>query len=325
MQLELTTPQTVSEISLEPARSRDGYELAGSILAAIVYADLFDYPLTLDELAHYQVGTTSLPREIKSSLASHPLVTSLVAEAGGYYFLKDRPQLVKLRSGRAQASRRLWRRALRYSGWISRMPFVRMVAVTGALAVHNVGALPDIDLLVVAQEDRVWICRRALILLVRVARLLGDDLCPNYVLAQPNLELDQRDFFTAHELAQMVPVYGLNTYHRMLEANAWAWKYLPNALHHRPLGDIPVRRGILRSGVERLLSLGYFNSWERWELRRMQAKLKPEIGEIAEVVCSPTQCKGHTGLHRRRVIARYAQRLEELGLADIAPPVLREG
>jgi hypothetical protein len=202
MQLELTSPQPLSGIAPERARYPDGYELAGSLLAAIVYADLFDYPLTLDELTHYQVGTTALPSEIRSSLASHPLVTSLVAEGGGYYFLKDRPELVRLRNGRAQASGRLWWRALRYSGWISRMPFVRMVAVTGALAVHNIGAVPDIDLLVVAQEGRVWICRRALILLVRVARLLGDDLCPNYVLAQSNLELDQRDFFTAHELAQ---------------------------------------------------------------------------------------------------------------------------
>jgi hypothetical protein len=31
--------------------------VADSILAALAYADLFDYPLTLDELVKYQVGT----------------------------------------------------------------------------------------------------------------------------------------------------------------------------------------------------------------------------------------------------------------------------
>src|SRR5437773_7637929 len=104
-----------------------------------------------------------------------------------------------------------------------------MVAVTGALAVNNVGKLPDIDLLVVAQEGRVWLCRRALIMCVRVARLFGDDLCPNYIISDQSLDLDQRDFFTAHELAQMVPLYGPGVYRRMIKRNPWAWRYLPCA------------------------------------------------------------------------------------------------
>jgi predicted nucleotidyltransferase len=56
------------------------------------------------------------------------------------------------------------------------LPFVRMVAVTGALAKDNVGQRVDIDLLIVAAPGRIWVCRRFLILAVRVARLLGDEL-----------------------------------------------------------------------------------------------------------------------------------------------------
>jgi hypothetical protein len=297
--------------------------LPASLLAALVYAALFDYPLTVDELARYQVGTTFSPEEIKSALASDLWLISHIERTGGYYHLKGRSDVARLRAERERTSRKLWKKAIRYSRWSSRLPFVRMVAVTGALAVHNIGALPDIDLLVIAQDNRVWLCRRALIFCVRVARLMGDDLCPNYVIAESNLELDQRDFFTAHELAQMVPMSGLGSYRRLLRANNWAADYLPAAFQSTTLSEHPGGGGRARTAFERLFNLRLFDRWEKWELRRLQAKLKPLLGEEAEVVCSPDQCKGHTGLHRRRVMVRYRDALEQLGLSERVPEVLR--
>ena len=49
-------------------------------------------------------------------------------------------------------------------------------------------------------------------------------------------------------------------------------------------------------------------------MRRLQRKLRPKYGELAEVICSPEQCKGHTGLHRHWITTRYEQRLHELDL-----------
>ena len=191
-----------------------------------------------------------------------------------------------------------------------------MVAVTGALSMSNIVGKPDIDLLVITQPGRVWLCRRLLILQVRLARLFGDDLCPNYILSSEHLELDQRDFFTAHELAQMVPLYGQALYRQMIEQNGWAARYLPAAFPVRtePLAS-QSSKGAKRF-FERLLGARPFDAWERWELRRLRRKLAPLIGKAAEVVCSPDQCKGHTGLHRASVLTRYRERLEQLGIYD---------
>src|SRR5438105_4375281 len=142
--------------------------LRESVLAAIVYADLFDYPLTIDELVRYQVGTSYPALEIAESLAGDVELRGKLVESGGYYSLRERPQLVRIRRQRELFSRKLWRKALVYARWASNLPFVRMVAVTGALSMHNVGPVPDIDLLVVAKEGRVWLCRRSLIVLVRL-------------------------------------------------------------------------------------------------------------------------------------------------------------
>src|SRR5205807_2564739 len=133
-------------------------------------------------------------------------------------------------------------------------------------------------------------------------------------------------FFTAHELAQMVPLHGRAVYRRMIKRNPWAWRYLPCAFD----GAAPRQRagkalkvsyprpalplGPLRPTAEKLLGHSTFDRWEAWELRRMRARLHPLLGDDTEVVCSPSQCKGHTGLNRQKVMLRFRTRMREVGL-----------
>jgi hypothetical protein len=288
--------------------------LAQSVLGALAYADLFDYPLSSEEIRRYQIATSYSGDEIALCLATSPHLQNAVSSRDGLYCLRGREATFEIRRERSEASRRVWRRAAFYARWLARMPFVRMVAITGALAVDNVASRPDIDLLVVTSEGRVWISRRLIIALVRFARLFGDDLCPNYIISETNLNLEQQDLFTAHELSQMVPLYGKKVYMQLLAHNRWALDYLPSAF--TPLRErVPtLRRGLLRRAAERVLSAHLLDSWEQWELGRLQRKVRPLVGDAAEVICSPQQCKGHTGLHRQWVTTRYNQRLSELGL-----------
>ena len=301
------------------ASARNGHhavDVRTAVLAALAYADLFDYPLTMVELYRFQVGTDYSQGEIAGATTELLGVDGPICKNGEYYCLWGREATFNIRFQRERASKRVWLRAHRWSRWLARTPFVRMISVTGALSMNNLSGRPDIDLLVVTEPGRVWVCRRLLVLQVRLARLFGDDLCPNYILSTGNLELDQRDFFTAHELAQMVPLKGEAIHRQMLEQNSWARRFLPKAFG--PGQDGP-RPGISASPsrlLEKVLGLRIFDRWEGWELRRLRAKLAPIIGEAAEVVCSPEQCKGHTGLHRASVLTRYGQHLRELDIDE---------
>lgn len=177
-----------------------------SLLAALAYADLFDYPLDAPEVALYQVGTNMSLAEVRRWLDTEARRGGAIVNVSGHYCLPAREETVAIRRERAAASRKVWRRARFYVKWLARLPFVRMVAVTGSLAVSNISGRPDIDLLVAAEPGRVWVCRRLLVACVRLARFFGDEICPNYILASDALALQQQDFFTAHELAQMVPL-----------------------------------------------------------------------------------------------------------------------
>ena len=300
-------------------------DIATSLMAAVAYADLFDYPLTLEELARFQVGTAYSAHQIAVMVDAMLSAEGKLSASGRFYSLRGREQIFSLRLRRERTSQMVWRRARLWARSITRTPFVRMVAVTGALSMNNLAGRPDIDLLIITEPGRVWVCRRLLIFQVRLARLLGDDLCPNYILSAGNLQLDQRDFFTAHELAQMVLLSGEQAYLSMLEQNAWARSYLPSAFTAFKSGGKRARLSMSRRALEKVLSVRPLDRWEAWELRRLRAKLSPIIGDAAEVVCSPEQCKGHTGLHRSSVLKRYRDRLAELGIYEPLAHLLDTG
>jgi hypothetical protein len=231
----------------------------------------------------------------------------VVGVADALVHLEPGRDLVRRRRALEASSRRLWPRARRAGQAIARLPFVRFVGVTGSLAVNAATADADIDLFIVTADDRLWLARAAAIGAVRTAALAGTRLCPNYLLAESALELppSERDRFTAHELAQLVPLAGAATYQRLLEANAWYRELLPN---HRPL-SVPADTDAGAAALERPLRARPFDRLERWEMDRKIARFTAAAGPRSEARFGPSVCKGHFEGHRLPALARYESRL----------------
>ena len=105
------------------------------IMKPILYADVFDYPLTLEEVHKFL--------EFKMSVADVKLQLDTAVEANkiirtnDFYSLSNKPDLAHIRLERNQAAREIWPKAMHYGRIIATLPFVRMVAITGSLAVSN--------------------------------------------------------------------------------------------------------------------------------------------------------------------------------------------
>lgn len=285
-----------------PARSQ--IELA--VLETLAYADIFDYPLTRTEVRRW-LKTAATQEEVDAAIEA--LRGGPVAIEEPYVHLQGREATVATRERRRHSSLALRSQAERYGRWIGRLPFVRMVAVTGALAVDNADAGDDLDYLIVTAKGRVWLTRAMTMAIVRVAALRGVTVCPNYLLAADALELDHHDYYTARELLQMEPVAGEATYHRMLDVNAWWWQLLPNieVSLGREAGD---KRSFLRRGVEALMGTAPFDRLEAWVLARKGAELRRDAGP--EAVFDASMCKGHFGGWRERTRALVDERMQTL-------------
>jgi hypothetical protein len=282
--------------------------LERAVIESVAYSDVFDYPLTLEEIRRgLPVGAS--PVEVMAALEA---VRDFVAAGTSHHALVGREALVETRARRAAASRRLMRRAFFYGRLIARLPFVRMVTVTGSLAVDNAEDGDDIDYLIATASGRVWLARALTMGVVRLASLRGLTLCPNYLLAETALELPERDAYTARELLQTRPVAGYAVYSRMLAANAWCAELLPN---WQPDASPPDERlGLLKRLGEAVLGGRLGDALERWFLRRKGRELNALAGANGEVVFNEDVCKGHFDAHRARLESELARRLARLGV-----------
>jgi hypothetical protein len=291
-----------------------------AILRTILYADVFDFPLDIREIHHFLIHDEGVRlADVERCLVVSDGLRRLVVCGHTYYAMRDRAELIPRRLEIAANAEAMLRRAREYAGWLARLPFVRMVAITGALAAHNPSSdRDDFDYFIVVEPGRVWLTRAFAIALVRWGRLRGIELCPNYVLASDQLRQAKQDLFIAHEIAQMIPVYGREWYHAFREANSWSRVYQPNAagpLHEQTA--IKVGRWANGKQLGEWVFGGVAGQMlENWEYQRKRRRFAGEVSMGGRAEISIHAVKGHFADYGNPVLKAYTERLRAYGLDE---------
>ncbi len=193
---------------------------------AVAYADIFDYPLTEEELIRW--------------MPFKKFIHHLTADGAAYYSLRSVRGLIAVRKKRAAWSSGKWIRAARIARLLRVIPTIRLVGVTGGLAMNNAKQEDDIDLFFVVSSGTLWATRFLVTIIVEIFGIrrkpadttFADKICLNMFMSERALALPQkeRDMFSAHEVLQMVPLWERDgTYRKFLRANQWVKDFLPNA------------------------------------------------------------------------------------------------
>jgi len=283
--------------------------LEDAILQTLAYSDIFDYPLTADELCRFLV-VPSCAHDVEQCAAA----MENIAFRDGYYYLAGRDEIVKLRKNRAAVSQRVYARAVAYGRILGTLPFVRMVALTGSLAMLNLSRNPDMDFMLVTKHGRVWTARAFAILLGKIARLFGDTICPNLIISERALEWPLHDLYSARELCQMIPITGNDIYLRLFSANSWVESFLPNAIPKT--SEFLINSEVWRMAEFPLQgTLG--DKLESWEMTRKIKKFSAQPGFGAETVFTADVCQGNFDHHRKWTDEIYQERLTTLGIKKV--------
>jgi hypothetical protein len=144
--------------------------------------------------------------------------------------------------------------------------------------------------------------------------LHGVTLCPNYIITRRALVLPDQTLYTAHELAQMIPLSGLDVYDEIRRENAWGYRFLPNS-YGAPDSISTIRR------IPDLAKPSFFEAWmvkppfdrlETWEMDRKIRRLRHEQGHSPEAMFTADVCKGHDRRHQERTRLALEARLKLL-------------
>jgi hypothetical protein len=185
---------------------------------------------------------------------------------------------------------------------------------------HNARVGDDLDYLIVTKPGRVWLSRLFAVALVRWVRGCGYTICPNYVVAEDALVQQRRDLFIAHEVTQMVPIFGRQVYDEMRRQNDWSSDYLPNAVNAYYTIDEHSSGMFWMSikGLAEILLGGVVgDQLEAWEHRRKVRRFHQEKrADSSEAQLDRSQVKGHFDDFGLKVLNKYYGRLRHFRLAD---------
>lgn len=208
---------------------------ASDHVATVLYADIFDYPLTDEEGDRWMIAGDAF------RTARHGLGMER-HKAGNrtYVVAPGRKHIIAIRQARMKIAEAKWRAVRRMITMFARIPTICLVGVTGGLAVENADAEDDIDIFIITDKRTLWITRCMVTIATDVMGIrrrpnessVANKVCLNMFMARGALALpySDRDLFSAHEVLQMVPVWDRDgTYREFLLSNRWVEHFLPNA------------------------------------------------------------------------------------------------
>jgi hypothetical protein len=224
----------------------DGDELA--IARSVLYASLFDYPLTLAQLRQTLLESVQTPSQILAAYHRDDALRAAVEYREGFFFPEGRYDLVQERRRREARSRAFLRRHHQLLTLLCAIPYVRMVALSGSIAHLNLEGDGDLDLFIVTRGRRVWSVTVAVVLLAKLMRRRRS-VCANFVVADSHLALEQQDLFTASQIVHLKPLVGPDVLRRLVAANPFVGRFYPN-FHATDSSPFLIRRTRLASGVK---------------------------------------------------------------------------
>lgn len=310
------------------------------ILNTIIYFDLFDFPLTEQEIFQYlytggmEGGNYSL-LEVAECLQTSENLKKIITPAarGGFYCLKNREEIIKIRLERYNIAAQKYKLALRAIRIFKFLPFLKLAAVCNSLSYFNARKESDIDLFIIASQGRLWLTRLVLIFIITILGLrpprekAKDKICLSFYVAEDHLDLSDakmgaNDIYFNFWLATLQPVYLREDYFaKLISTNAWLKKYFPNWLPKQTGYRLRVEDSILNKAIyesKEYFLQGKMGDWveaktKAWQLKKMAPK-KKDIAVLHDtrVIISDNMLKFHANDRRLEYLEKFEKKRKEL-------------
>ncbi len=295
-------------------------KLRQGILKVLAYFDLFDYPVSKDEIIYF----------LDQHVDGQELSAALQALADGqyifrhdeFYSLRDNYALAKRRRTGNNNAQLLLTTGRKISGFLFQFPYVRGVGISGSLSKNFAGENADIDYFIITKTNRLWIARTMMHLFKKLSFLAGRQhwYCMNYYVDEAAMEIEEKNTFTAIELITLLPICGNGTMDAFFKTNDWANTYYPNYRlkngNHKTLAhDSAIKRVLEFMFNNRLGDLldNYLMkvTTRRWKKKEEEKRMTMN-GNRMGLRTSKHFSKPNPAFLQKKILTRYMDKLNEL-------------
>jgi predicted nucleotidyltransferase len=263
-----------------------------NILKTLGYFDLFQYPLTKEEICLFHPEHVLHPA-IDSALGIL-ISNKSVSRLDEFYSLQSDALLAqRRRKGNALAAEQM-KRAGRVAKLLSGFPYVKGVAVSGSLSKNFADEKTDIDFFIITEANRLWIARTFMHLYKKLTFLTGRQhwYCMNYYVDEAAPEITEKNIFTAMEMVTLLPMQGKRSLDHFVAGNNWVKEFFP-VKKISTAGTPEIKPGFFRQQVEKIFDNGLgdkFDDWlmkiteKRWQKKMQQHRLNRSGHKMSMVI-----------------------------------------
>ena len=254
------------------------------IIKTLLYFEVFKYPLTKQELYRYSLYSK---KEVDAAL-QNLIAENLVKKEKGFYTISlTKEQINKRIQGNIRAEKMMLK-AKNMSRFIGNFPFVRAVFVSGSLSKGYFEKDDDIDYFIITKNNRLWSARTFLVVFKKIFLLNSKKyFCINYFMSEENLKIPEKNRFTATECVTLKPMFGSNTFQKLIESNTWVLDYFPNFKNTK--NEAKLKNPVFKKLFEKLLAGKFGDFLERnfmkitqnHQQRKFKEKLKKHEFDLA--------------------------------------------
>ncbi|MFT3793549.1 nucleotidyltransferase domain-containing protein [Flavobacterium sp.] len=188
-------------------------------LKTILYFSIFNYPLKLEEICNF-----SLTKDCETTRRhlDELVAQNVIVKVDDYYMVDaNLSHIERRKKGNLMAVQALVK-AQQKAKLISKFPFVEAVGVSGSLSKGYYDSNSDIDFFVITKPNKLWLCRTFLMLYKKLFLLNSRKyFCINYFMSSGNLEVEEKNRFTATEIKTLIPFQGKSAFAEFYRKNEW--------------------------------------------------------------------------------------------------------
>jgi hypothetical protein len=316
------TSSESGSIASEPARYSNNQirmeiQLQHSILKVLIYFDLFNYPVSEEEIFLF------LDAKVDRGELKHGLrlltMKGMIFQMDEFYSLRFDPNLVKKRLEENKRAQQLLQKGRRISRFLFLFPYVRAIGISGSLSKNVANEKADIDYFIITHPNRLWIARSIMHLFKKLTFITGHQhwYCMNYYVDEEGLQIEEKNIFTATELTTLIPMHGNGTIQKLIQANKWTEEYFPNRTFKCDDSDAPgswiknFGELLFNNNIgQRLDNFLMHLTTKRWKKKEENQKLNIK-GNRMGLRTDKHFCKPSPVFFQRRILDLYQNKLQE--------------
>jgi predicted nucleotidyltransferase len=252
-------------------------ETAQNILKTLGYFDLFQYPLTGEEI--YLFNATDVNNAAVNQELEILLTGKMIYKIDEFYSLHNNNLLAVQRRKANQLAAEHLKTAGRVAKFLYRFPYVKAIAVSGSLSKNVATQKTDIDFFIITAANRLWIARTCMHLYKKLTFLAGRQnwYCMNYYVDEEVMEIREKNIFTAMEIVTLLPMYGKDSLDKFVTVNKWIGSFFP-LKHFNNTANGNLKKGLLSKFIEKFFG-GKFGDYADIKLmhftdKRWQKKIE---------------------------------------------------